>query len=142
MMTRSVKLRDHIHLHADLSYMAGLGRRIRAFSAAGKTPDESITGLELAVHEVAVNIIRHAYADVDSGWIDIRLSCDDRELIVVLEDQGGPFDPAMAVEPDLAVPREGGYGLYVARQLVDDVNYRRTASNNRWELRVDRGPQS
>ena len=130
---------DHIRLFADVSRMAELGEWLRARCGVYGIPEQRTGSLELAVHEVAVNIIRHAYVETNDGWIDVHLAIDDRGLVVVLEDVGEPYDPRSSVEPDLSVPHEGGYGLYLVRELVDHVEYQRTSIGNRWELRLDSG---
>ena len=125
---------------ATLGALAELGGHTRAFVQACGTGDRDATaaGLELAVHEVAVNIVRHAY-DGNAGWIHIRFLLDHDDLVVTLSDAGRAFRPADAADPDLRQANEGGYGLFLVRQLVDRLTYTRLADRNHWQLRVGRG---
>lgn len=97
--------------------------------------------IQLAVHEVSMNIIEHAYADLPGGRIALTLTiepCADRSarrLIVELADTGPhSFDPAAIVAPNLDEPQVGGYGLFLARQLLDEVYYEARANEHYWRL--------
>jgi anti-sigma regulatory factor (Ser/Thr protein kinase) len=124
---------------ATLGALAELGGHTRAFVVACGTGDREATAaaLELAVHEVAVNIVRHAYAG-RSGWISARYLLDGDDLVVTLTDAGRPWLRRSVPDPDPEEAQEGGYGLYLVRQLVDRVTYTRLQYRNHWELRVGR----
>ncbi len=50
-------------------------------------------------------------------------------LTIILRDHGDSFDPASVPEPDLTCDLEdrrvGGLGVYLIRQLMDEVSYER-----------------
>lgn len=93
--------------------------------------------LELAVHEVAMNILDHAGLPTTAT---IRFSADVAEAFVsvTVTDSGKPFDPAGIRPPVPGVPQERGYGLLIVHKLVDDLDYRRVDDHNLWTLRVSR----
>jgi len=93
--------------------------------------------LELAVHEVAVNVIDHAELPPAA---EIRFSAEITDSVVEIRvtDPGRPFDPATVRVPIAGVPQERGYGLMLATKLVSDLGYRRLDSGNCWTLRVNR----
>lgn len=128
---------------ATLAALAELGGHTRAFVLSCGQGDREATAasLELAVHEVAVNIVRHAY-EGRPGWIHVRYHLDSGDLVVSLMDVGRAFDPGDAVDPDLRTANEGGYGLFLVRQLVDRLTYSRAAETNHWQLRVGRSGRS
>jgi anti-sigma regulatory factor (Ser/Thr protein kinase) len=55
-------------------------------------------------------------------------------VTVTVEDDGVPFNPLEATEPDLDRPLEersiGGLGIHLVKNLMDDVEYRREAGRN------------
>ncbi len=104
---------------------------------AGDIDETTIHSIELAVHEVATNIVDHAYPEDQAGSIEASLTLSgrlQRRLTIELSDTGTPFD-ATAVNPvNLDLPQEGGYGLFLAQALMDEVHYERKAGRNIWRL--------
>ncbi len=81
----------------------------------------------LAVDEAATNIIVHGYGEC-GGSIAVSVERLADELIVQLRDEADPFDPHCVPAPDLRMPLEergpGGLGIFLMRQLVDEVRHR------------------
>ena len=89
----------------------------------------------LALHELCANITEHAYQDFQ-GVIDIKLHLQSDPVILqaLILDSGIPFERDRTAFPNLDEPQEGGYGLFLIEQLVDEVHYRRTEKVNEWCL--------
>lgn len=128
-----------LELPAALRYL----QIISACLAALLEQIESITersavsyNVQLAVHEVCTNIVKHAYAGRGDGRIALEVFVNGaaRQLTVDVYDTGGLFDASQAAEPDLDEPQVHGYGLFLARQLVDAVQYERIGERNHWHL--------
>jgi serine/threonine-protein kinase RsbW len=130
---------------------------LQALSRLETAVDQALTGIQelsddlatrynlvLALHELCTNVIRHAYAgEAGQITVDIRLGCCTREVTIQVRDQGRhAFDPACWAGRDLSEPSEGGMGLWLIRQLVDHITYRRSATGNEWVLtmRMGRAP--
>jgi serine/threonine-protein kinase RsbW len=86
---------------------------------AGFGPEE-IYDLKLAVTEAATNVIRHAA--VESFEIQYRALPGAVEIVVT--DAGGGFEVNEAVPPP---DGQGGFGLSVIRNLVDEMTIDSTA---------------
>ncbi len=104
-----------------------------------KSPDmpdrESIQyGIVLALHELFTNIIRHAYADRSDGLIFCDMLLEKGSFTAIVADNGLNFDAATVAEPDLDTGQAGGYGLFLIKQLLDEVAYEPLAAGNRWRL--------
>ncbi len=97
---------------------------------------EEIYKLQLGLHEIMVNIIRHAYADQTGGRIEVSLNLlpDPDQLLIELHDTGISFDIDQAPDPDPLNLQEGGYGLFLARSVTDEMTYHPQTGNNRWRL--------
>lgn len=89
--------------------------------------DKEIYAIQLAADEASSNIIEHAYAGVTGGKLEIDLSTSDNKLKIIMRDHGKPFDPSSVPEPnvkaDLSERKIGGLGMYLMRQLMDEVSY-------------------
>lgn len=92
-------------------------------------------GVQLAVQETCTNIIDHAYSE-SSGRIGIKVTVheEERQLIIDLHDTGRSFDLDSVEPPNLDEVRTQGYGLYLVRQLVDEVSYKPRNGGNHWRL--------
>ena len=88
--------------------------------AAGVEGDP-VGEIELALTEALANVIQHGYDGDPSREIVVSVETDERRLVVRIRDWGRPFDPETYVQRDLDDPGEGGYGVYLIRELMDDV---------------------
>jgi serine/threonine-protein kinase RsbW len=123
---------NHKYLNLVSSCIAGLLERVEGI----QEPTIAVYSLQLAVQEACTNIVQHAYAGMSEGRIRTRLTLEPCpfQLIVELYDTGQPFDLDTAPEPDLGQPQVRGYGLYLMKQLLDEVSYHSEPGHNRWRL--------
>lgn len=95
--------------------------------------DKEIYSIQLAADEASSNIIEHAYAGIPGGKLEIEISTTDKELKIVMRDQGRSFNPASVPEPnikaDLSERKIGGLGMYLMRKLMDEVSYESSPAN-------------
>jgi len=94
-----------------------------------------IMSLNLVMEEAVSNIIFYAYEDKKEGdEIHISLERKGKMLIVSLTDTGKRFDPTMKEDPDISLSAEdrpiGGLGIYLMKQIMDEVNYQRKNDRN------------
>jgi anti-sigma regulatory factor (Ser/Thr protein kinase) len=86
------------------------------------------------VDEVCTNIITHGYVDMDPGSIILDLEMEPDTLTIQLTDFGRSFEPDSAPTPDVNAPIEerelGGFGLFLIRQSVDQMDYQVTEDGN------------
>ena len=85
--------------------------------------DREVRDLALVVSEACANVIEHAYRGEPNHPIDLHLSIDDSRLLLLVHDLGVPFNVGEYRPPDLDVPQEGGYGVFIIRNLMDEVDY-------------------
>jgi serine/threonine-protein kinase RsbW len=98
-------------------------------------PKIMIYNVQLAVQEISANIVEHAYSHT-SGRIDATIQVLRRphRLVIQLLDTGARLDPHAVAAPNLDAVPEGGYGLFLARALLDDLSYRTLPGGNVWRL--------
>jgi serine/threonine-protein kinase RsbW len=99
---------------------------------------QTLNLLLTAIEELVLNSIEYGYDDSDPHTISLVLSIDRETLTITVIDGGRPFDPLAAPPPDLSLPvlarPVGGLGLYLLRQLSDQVSYERRDGANRLTL--------
>ncbi len=90
--------------------------------SAGFTEEET-HDLTVALSEACSNSHRHSYRGRTDGRIDLEAEVENDRLSVTIRDYGVAFDPSAYRAPLLSEPREGGYGLHLIRNLMDEVQY-------------------
>jgi serine/threonine-protein kinase RsbW len=107
---------------------------------AGVTPSAEFD-LQLAAEEACCNVIQHAYGEA-GGEFTISFEVRGPDVAITVRDRGQKFDPAAVPEPDMTVPLEdrpiGGLGLYLMRQLMDDVRFDFSAATGNTLVMVKR----
>lgn len=88
--------------------------------------------LRLALHELLVNISRHAYGHAN-GAIEILVHPVEDAVQLTVTDSGLPFGGKISSRPPVH-PSTGGYGLSIISGAADDVEYSRSGRVNRWRL--------
>lgn len=85
--------------------------------------DKDVNNIGLAMSEACANVIKHAYGEQPGNPIKLRLAIDTSRLILSICDQGEKYDPDSYTPPDLSKPQDGGYGVFLIRNLMDEVHY-------------------
>ena len=102
--------------------------------------------MRLAIEEIGTNIIKYSYRAESPGPIQIACVCREEELRVIIRDRGQPFDPRDAPAPDLtsdlATRTVGGLGVFLVRELADDLTYRHDAASGWNELVIMKGGET
>jgi serine/threonine-protein kinase RsbW len=98
----------------------------RAAEAAG-LDERAVYAVQLAVDEASTNVIEHAYGGKGRGEIEISCCINSDGLTVTLRDHGLHFDPERVPSPNLddslKERNARGLGLYLMRQLMDEVRF-------------------
>ncbi len=96
--------------------------------------DKRILEVELALEEALVNVFQNAYPGGD-GWVEVRFgSRDTNQFVIEIIDEGIPFDPLARPDPNVdrgIEEREvGGLGIFLVKDMIDHVEYRREGAMN------------
>jgi len=122
-------MESRLRIAAELKNLSVIRRFVQDGAAALDADPDALSDMLLAMNEAAANIIVHGYQG-QPGMIEIEARRTRDSLVVCLRDQATLFDPTGVPPPDLTLPLErrpfGGMGVYLMRQLVDEVTYRVT----------------
>jgi anti-sigma regulatory factor (Ser/Thr protein kinase) len=120
---------------AEAAQLAALTQFLRDFWSDQGLPSEHAPSFELALEEIFVNVVTHGAPQGQVPEVAVTLSLRGRDLSMTLEDDGPHFDPLCLPTPDvtaaLSERRQGGLGIFLVRELMDDVSYERVATRNR-----------
>lgn len=85
--------------------------------------EQEIRRLGLALSEACINVIEHSYRGQPGNPIELHLTINEESLVLRIRDFGEKFDLETYEPPDLSVPHEGGYGVFLIRSVMDEVDY-------------------
>jgi len=93
--------------------------------ASGITPRVARFVVRVALCEALANAIQYGNRLDPGKNVDVRVQVDDDALQVFVNDEGEGFDPTEIPDPTDPgrVDLEQGRGLYLIRQLMDEVRF-------------------
>jgi serine/threonine-protein kinase RsbW len=117
----------------NLSEYSVVAREVERFCAENSLPNSTSFKVRLVLEELVLNLIDHAIGSVtDRIHVDINL--EPGCVVLVLEDDGAPFDPRWAPAFDKAKPLEErgprGMGIQLVRSKAEHIDYERVGSRN------------
>jgi len=120
-----------------LAALALVREYVRAAATAAGLDRKRSYRLELAVDEIATNIVNHGYREAGlSGDVEVRARNTARTLTITLSDTAVQFDPGRLKRPEqidlpLAERPIGGLGVFLAMENVDEYRYEYVDGHNR-----------
>ncbi|GAK59446.1 anti-sigma factor antagonist [Candidatus Vecturithrix granuli] len=115
----------------EMSYLYRIREFITGIAAEVGIDEQDILNIELAVDEACANVIEHGYEpNAPDKSLTIQMEIDDQKLVLKIIDQGKSFDPRLKPPPDIqkliTMKRDGGLGISLIKQTMDEIDYRRT----------------
>ena len=95
-----------------------------------KVPMKVANKVQIAVDEIYSNIVY--YSGATNAKITVTAS--DEKLSLLFEDDGTPYDPTTAKEPDVTLSAEerdvGGLGIFMVKKMAASIHYENTDGKN------------
>ena len=104
-------------------------------------PQDLNMPINLALEEAVINVMLYAYPG-GSGQVLVECEIKSKvesqkskeEVVFTITDSGVPFDPTKQEDPDVTQSAEdrpiGGLGIFLVRQIMDDIRYERKDNKN------------
>ena len=134
----------HFQLQSDTRYLEELNHLLASLFLFSGLSQSQIKQLAMAVRELCVNAIEWGHQKQIDRIVTVIYRIDPEKVSIVIRDEGPGFDPEHlphAAKPDDPVThmmvretlglREGGFGILLARGLVDDLQYNETGNEVR-----------
>jgi len=120
-------------IRPDLDEIAGISTALEDVMKTHSFGEEEILDTQLAVEEAITNVIVHGYEGRE-GEIVIACRATKGIVEIQIEDTAPPFDPLSLPEPDLTASVDdrkiGGLGIFLIRQVMDNIVYRHEDNKN------------
>jgi anti-sigma regulatory factor (Ser/Thr protein kinase) len=115
---------------------------VEAVCQAGGLDEAAVNAVVLAVNEATGNVIRHAHRDRPTTPLHLqcRLLSDGIEVHIL--DEGPAFDLNTVPDLDPGEVRVGGRGVYLMRQLMDELTCEQRPQGGNILRMVKRGCRS
>lgn len=128
-----------LQLRNQISGIKQLCEKMEAFGNLHGLSDKLIFAAQLALEEIFVSIVSHAFEDGREHIVEIGLSLKDRRLTITLADDGVAFDPTIVPDqPTDHISAEDidhiELGLRMVRKVVNALTYERQDGRNRITL--------
>jgi serine/threonine-protein kinase RsbW len=127
-------------LSAHLEHLSAFIEAVKNAAKDGGVDQKRFFDIELALEEILVNIMNHAYEGANG---DIQIVCryDNQQCFIIeITDTGKAFDMTSAPPPDLSGTISertiGGLGIHFVKKLTDKVQYRREGNKNILEIKI------
>ena len=91
----------------------------------------------LCVSEAVVNSIKHGNKSDTNKTVSIGINCDEKEINVLIEDEGEGFDINIIEDPTLMsnLKNESGRGIFIIKNMSDKFEY--NEKGNRIQFKIE-----
>lgn len=146
MATKEIAMHQSIEVVANDAGLMELMRFVDDVERHFSLEHEQEYLLRLSIEEIATNIMKYSYSGPASGPIRVECDATNGVLQVRICDCGAPFDPNDAPRPDLTADLAhrpvGGLGLFLVRELSDELRYHHDPATRWNELTIVKRPEA
>lgn len=130
----------NLNIISEYAAVLEINKTIRQILAEDNVENHVCNAVEICLTEALNNIIKHAYAGNNEKIIDVTLRKDTDYLEIELRDDGVPRENLVINDLDFDphdVDRlpESGMGLFIIKQLMDEINYYSLNGKNYFTLK-------
>ncbi|MBX7148623.1 SpoIIE family protein phosphatase [bacterium] len=103
---------------------------LRKKGASSHLSNQFVSDLKLAYAEGVGNAIRHARELEKNKKVDVKIELTAKGITLFITDHGPGFNVTKVKAPDFKNMLESGRGVFLMRQLVDTVHYKKSKKGN------------
>jgi len=123
-----------LHINNDLRELDRVRDELECFLERNGVAGREAYHIQLALDELVTNVVSYAAEPGKPCRIDLLLVRRPASVDMTLEDEGKPFNPLLAPQPDVTAPLEerpiGGLGIHFVRKTMDELTYERRNGRN------------
>lgn len=98
--------------------------------------------IDIAIDEIFGNIAYYAYAPGSGeATVQVEIKESPKSLELIFIDRGIPYNPLENKDPDITLDIEerkiGGLGIYLVKEMMDEVSYEYVDGQNILRLKKD-----
>ncbi|MHB0913594.1 MAG: ATP-binding protein [Armatimonadota bacterium] len=123
---------------ASAKHVCMVRKAIRSVAVSLGFPPDTAEDIEVSVAEALANAIEHGSPEQGDNDVVATCTIEDHALVIDVRDEGSGFVPPKT--PGSALWAEGGRGLQLIYELMDDVKVRRTRKGARIRMVKEKQP--
>ena len=135
---------DLLVVKAEVSETAKVLQVVEEDMISKKVSPEGQSKIMVACEEIFSNIAQYAYKD--GGMVRIRSTVAYGKYLLRFMDNGVAYNPLEKEDPDINTAAEerdiGGLGIFIVKQMMNEVNYERIAEQNILTVGVKLNPEA
>lgn len=130
----------NFNISSEYASVIEINQRIREYLTDNNLEEHICNAVEICLTEALNNVIKHSYGGDNSKTIEINIKKNPKLLEMEIIDTGSPrenlvindldFDPS-----DIENLPEGGMGLFIIKQLMDEMIYSSKEGKNYFILK-------
>ncbi len=99
-------------------------------------PPKAAMSFQVAIDEIASNVVFYAYGEDNTGELEFIIEYDDNKSSVAITfiDEGMEYDPLKKEDPDITLSVDeraiGGLGIFMVKKMMDNMTYLRESGKN------------
>ncbi len=113
-----------------LSLPRSIAKEICSILADTSIDEKILWSVELTVSEAVTNAMKYGCGQNGDKKVEVEFDIWDDRLEILIIDTGEGFDWEKIGTPDFSMPKESGYGLYIIKELMDEIEYTRGKTRN------------
>jgi serine/threonine-protein kinase RsbW len=122
----------------DASELARMAEWIEGVCTTARLSRRTSFALQLCLDEATANIIAHGEGSTRAREIVVSIAHEGAEVVLTVDDDGGPFDVTRVAPPDRPHTLEdapvGGRGIQLIRRFSSSFEYRRKCGRNQLRM--------
>jgi serine/threonine-protein kinase RsbW len=124
-MAQIHKSGDMISIPSSLDFIAAVDEFVEEWLRARSVPEDTIADMAIAVTELVNNAVKHGNRRNEQKKVTIHLRLGNDRAQATISDEGDGFDPRAIPNPvaEENLMKEVGRGIFIARSLMDDVQF-------------------
>lgn len=123
-----------VQIKNQMPEMAVVEEKFQEYAERIGVPDADRQSMNMVLDDLLNNVISYAYPEGGDHVILVDVTLRGSRLVLMIEDDGIPFNPFAEQEPDTEKPLEereiGGLGIQLVRKTMDEYHYQRRANKN------------
>ena len=132
----------HLKLEADPERLSDITNAVEELGERERWPPDFLFRMNLVLEEMTLNVMTHGRS-AGASELEVVVVCEADTVTVEIVDDGPRFDPlqdAPVPDPDASLDDRpvGGLGVYLVREMVDEVSYRYEDGRNRVLIRTSK----